>query len=180
MIVLGINPGPRSTGLAIVAFDPAGPRLVWDFIVHRAGPAQDPALPVPLRYLDRIYAVAAEIRVDVIGVEDITPPARSTFNRPATVSTSDTAPILASSIVSGYCLTFGQLAHIVAVPEHDSHGAGPLGSYPESMVAADERRNPLWRTRTGTGHAPLRHARAAYDVARMAHRMTTQKAKVAG
>lgn len=189
MIVLGIDPGARATGLALVAFDDYPPRLLWSHTVYRLATMptampMDPPLPVPLGYLERVFdivsALRGTLRPDLIAVENITPPARATLNQPATVGQSATAPVLAASIVAGYCLTFGQVAPVTAVPEHEGTGTAVLGAYPEEVVAANERRHPQWRTRTGTGYALLRHVRAAYDITRLAHQTATQRPKVAG
>ncbi len=179
MNILGIHPGPRHTGLVLVDFGPLGARLLFHTTVGRDAPVIDPPLPVPLPYLERVFDTAARLKPHLIGVENVAPPSRAALNVASTVATCPEAPTLATSIVAGYCMTFGQLAPVVAVVP-DGNGAGPLGTYPEVLVAEDERRNPQWRMKTSTGHAPLRHVRAAYDVARLAQAITSRKAPIAG
>lgn len=179
MIVLGINPGPASTGLAVVTFAAHyPPRLVLQHTVYRA-PTTTAPLPVPLPYLEEIWGVVDTLEdIDVIGVPDLPQPAPAVLTVGPTDPDPDTDHALACSIVAQYCMGFGKRGHVVAIPPADI-GTNMLGNYPCTMVSETERRNPHWRTTTGAGHAPLRHVRAAYDVAHHAH-TTTQKDKQAG
>lgn len=169
MIVLGIDPGALATGIVIVDFTaPTIPDLLAHTTIRRTttGPEY---LPVELDYLEQIYAVVARARVDVIGVEDVTPPnlhmARAAYN---------TGPVLATAIVAGYCTSFAAHGRIIQVPPH-GNGGGPLGGYPGELVSERERLQPNWIRRTSGDKAALRHERSAFDVARMAHRLARRE-----
>lgn len=166
MIVIGIDPGARDTGIAVVAFDGNTPALVSHCTVSRDIYAEGVYLPVAQDYLERIYAAIAAESADIIGVEGVVPPnlhmGRAAFK---------TSPILATAIVSGYCQSFGKHGRIIVVPP-DGNGAGPLGAYPTTLVSPRERTHIRWRTNTGDNNGQLRHERSAYDVARIAHRLS--------
>lgn len=175
MLILGIDPGARETGVAVVDFGDrrAGPRLVISTTVRSTAPTAV-YLPVPADYLAAIVETIGPIvnalpRVDGVAVEDVVAP-----NLHMERAAYSTGPIVATAQVSGWCL--GLLAEhwplAIRVPPHGNGGA-PLGAYPPQLVSDTERRNPNWRIRPGGDKAKLRHERSAYDVARVGHRLHT-------
>ncbi|EGD24683.1 hypothetical protein HMPREF0724_11801 [Prescottella equi ATCC 33707] len=157
-VVLGIDPGGRSTGLCLII----GRDVVEHQVVVNAA---EKMLPIELTYVHEVLGAMATmvertaLVVDVtIAVEDVVRPSWHMKGRAA----ADPSALLATAQILGACVAFDPTMRTVLVRPR-GNGSRALGEYPTALVSAAERRKDGWRTRIGTGQ--LRHARSAYDVA---------------
>ncbi|XAO35572.1 RuvC-like resolvase [Gordonia phage Morgana] len=154
--VVGVDPGSRTTGLAVVR----GTTLVaFDSITH-----DGPVFPASTDYL-RAVAAAVDSLIETHSASLL---AVETLREPNWHVGGGRAAARPGAVIATCAVVGGLQMHdfdvpLVMVPP-GKHGKGYLGSYPEELVGPGERRRPDWRVRTGTG--ALRHARSAFDVAR--------------
>lgn len=166
MIALGIDPGARWTGLALIEDTRDGiPRLIASTTIDRG--ESDDLLDVPDEYLLEITELAIDpfrLRLpDVVGVEWVR---RPSWRVKGKAKPLDPSAIMATALVVG--AVYHHLAHHVDCPVERIRPLGngrllPLRSYP----------NPLGTDGKGTDR--LRHERSAYDVAMMAVQQTLNR-----
>lgn len=159
MIVVGVDPGARYTGIVVVN---ASTRvLIGHSTVQRD--ASRPQLPLDGEYLfnviDTFRAMSAAYPRALVGVEVITDPTRHMGRAAYNVE-----PLLATALLAGVIVGLSADGAVVQLAPAGFGGAA-LGQYPEGLVSPAEARKPGWRTRVGGGGAKLRHERSAYDVA---------------
>lgn len=161
MKILGIDPGGRTTGLAVQGHNA---------IAHATVVNPGVVLPPPREYLQAVIkaalALADDQNVDLIAVESVRRP-----NWHAGGAAANPTGLLGTMGVYGAALAYDWPVPVVAVPPL-RNGSKPLGSYPEHLVSDGERRKSGWQLRVGSGQ--LRHARSAWDVA-LAARMARAK-----
>lgn len=172
MIVAGVDPGSRGSGLAVIDTRPnlasmsgAGiaPLLLASTTVRR--PTTEPVTQPSPAYLAR---VVEQVRYyvdlhhpDLIAVEGITAPN-------AHVRVTNPEHILAAAMVYGAVLAHGWGVPLIVI-KPGGHGSKPLGWYPDALVSDAERRpGSQWRLRNA-GHGQLKDQRSAYDVAVAGH-----------
>lgn len=188
MIALGIDPGARWTGLAVIDYA-AGtmPSLLASRTVDRrdesiyVGPAPEGAskladhLDLPAGYLSAVTRAARLLafdrerwgyptgnrRVETVGVEWLRRPSWRHAGREKPV---DPSAVMATAIVLGAIV---EAFHDVGLPVERIRPMGngrlfPLAHYPDPI-----------RT-TGAGHDKRRHERSAFDVALMAAQQRSQ------
>ncbi|GAB7515151.1 hypothetical protein TSUKUMMB_00260 [Rhodococcus sp. no. 34] len=80
----------------------------------------------------------------------------------------DPTALLATAEILGAILGFPWTNHVIQI-RPNKNGSQPLGTYPGVLVSPGERRKAGWEARIGGGQ--LRHARSAYDVARLASKL---------
>lgn len=159
MIVVGVDPGARETGLAIVRYGDG--ELLDSATIRR--PARSPVLDVEPEYLFEVAsAVAAAVDPDValLAVERVQRPAWRVAGK---VKPTDPSAIIATGIVFGAILGRAWPVPVVIVDPH-RNGSRPFGTYPPQLVTEPERRGTGWELRPA-GDGKLRHERSAYDVA---------------
>lgn len=171
MIVLGVDPGARSTGLAVV--DSARRLVLLAHTITRDD--SGPMLPVPEDYLDEVVAWVdghvrecfCEIHPEgdlpaAVAVEGV---GRPSWHMGGKVKPIDPSAIIAAGVVMGAVYAtaalYGDLEVVIVPP--GANGSKPLAAYPADLVSPAERRGRGWETRVGGGL--LRHVRSAYDVA---------------
>lgn len=174
MIVLGIDPGARTTGFCLRRGDNV--LAAGDVTRDRdegplgVGPGYCAAV---LRAIAQI--TSGEFGRDLIAVEDVHRPNWHVLDRRGGArAAADPTALLGTAIVLGAVL--GRYPSAVRVPP-GRNGAGALRAYPRELVSDQERRHGTGRT----GGGRLRHARSAYDVAGAGllihrHHLTTRKA----
>lgn len=179
MIVVGVDPGSRDTGIAVVDVGPTiaytVPTLLASFTVHRPDDGSD-LLEVPSGYLQDVNAaILSALRpgghpvssrlaelipgrppAELIAVERVTRPSwqvrrGSTSGRGG--AAADPTGIMATAIVLGAILGRAWTVPLVAVAPKGNGKLLPLTAYPEPLAT------------NGKGHDKRRHERAAYDVA---------------
>lgn len=158
MIVLGVDPGARNTGLAVIdaaTFNAGPPPLLASYTVTR--PADDrPIEAIPRSYLASVNAaiVAAlnDFDVKLIGVEGVTRPTGFSKGR---VHTLDPGPIIGTALVLGAIIGRTWSVPVYRIPPKGNGHLFPLARYPEPIATK------------GKGHDKRRHERSAYDVAVM-------------
>lgn len=152
MIVLGVDPGARQTGLAVVG--PTGELLASATVDRPTGPTDPDLLLVPRSYLARVLGACVEaVRehgVDLIGVERVKRPAWRVGGK---VKPLDPSAIMATSIVLGAILGRQWTVPVVAIAVQSNGNLRPLPHYPAPLAT------------NGRGHDKRRHERSAYDVA---------------
>ena len=157
--VLGIDPGARATGLCVLS----GDRIV----AHRTITSEGEIFPAERRYVLAVLDAGATLlqihNVDLVAVETITRPSWHMKGRAAV----DPTALLATAEVLGAVLGVDWPVNVTQI-RPNKNGSQPLGTYPGELVSPGERRKPGWENRIGGGQ--LRHARSAYDVARLASR----------
>lgn len=155
MIVLGVDPGGRDTGLAVVGDGiPTHQSLLASRTVHRTGATRTLA-SVPRSYiLDVMVATlelvnAAEPRL--IAVEGVTRPKGHATGRSGHLI--DPSGLLATAQILGAILGRAWSVPVVVIPPGGNGSFLPLARYPEPLAT------------TGKGNDKRRHERSAYDVA---------------
>lgn len=177
MIVVGVDPGARSTGIAVVdlagdrdRWGQARPTLLASTTVERSG--DEPLLEVSPHYLATVVAAVRDaIRVtpdgiesssvaDVVAVERITRPRQHLDGTRARGgrggAAADPTALLATAVVLGAILGRSWApADLVVVP-NKGNGRGATVAYPPELLDRDHVARPGGKRR---------HERAAYDVA---------------
>lgn len=176
MIVVGVDPGARHTGIAVLdttlangpgGYPPAGgvPHLLASTTVTRTddGPLTEP----PAAYLLDVLAAIVEVvrdetrpfdglgSVDLIAVEGVTAPHWHNRGKASPIRPD---AIIGTAIVYGAVLGRAWGIPLVTVPPGRNGHALPLTAYPAPLAT------------TGRGQDKRRHERSAYDVA---HRAAT-------
>lgn len=163
-VVLGVDPGGTSTGLAVRDVQ-AGRAGLLDHVVvdrvkadrwsHSAGIAAQLG-----DYLQAVVAaclgLAGEHRVDQVAVEDVVRPN-------PTRGVIDPTGALQAAVVCGTVLAALTPRVQVVLVAPGGNGSQILASYPDDLVTAGERAKGLFR-QAGSS-ATVRHARSAWDVA---------------
>lgn len=156
---IGIDPGGRSTGIAVRN----GTDLIWWAVLERTGD-DDPirGVGVASRTIEMVLAGIGTALAHAgpgahLAVEGVVAPTPHINGK---LRITDPTPAIAAAIVLGGVLA----AHpgVVVVPPN-RHGRGMLGGYPPELVTDAERRGGL-RREAGQS-ATVRHARSAWDVA---------------
>ncbi|MFE4501705.1 hypothetical protein ACFRFQ_17775 [Rhodococcus sp. NPDC056743] len=169
IIVVGVDPGAKDTGVCVVR----GREVLASHTVTTVGEL----FPADRDYLQ---AVVAAVRscftpgftdfVDfadeptLVAVETITKP---NWHMGRGGAAANPTALLATAQVLGAVLAHPWPVPIVTV-QPDKNGSQPLGAYPPDLVSAAERRAKNWQLKVGGGQ--LRHQRSAFDAARTAVR----------
>lgn len=157
MIVLGVDPGARETGLAVL--DRVGadirPRLLTSTTIRRQ--VGDDLLDVPPAYLAGIAGTIRDairtLGVELIVVERVQRPAWRIAGK---VSPTDPTAIIATGVVLGAILARSWTPAELVVAPTGRHGSAPLETYPDRLRPARG---------SGKGTDRLRHERSAFDLA---------------
>ncbi len=162
--VLGIDPGARATGLCVLSGD--------QIVAHRTITSEGEIFPAERRYVLAVLEAGATLRqihdVDLVAVETITRPSWHMKGRAAV----DPTALLATAEVLGAVLG---VTGPSTSPKSDPTKTGHNHSAPtRELVSPAERRKAGWENRIGGGQ--LRHARSAYDVARLATKLARRTA----
>lgn len=174
MIVVGVDPGARETGVALV--DTRTREILASTTVRRPAAAQAPILEVEPDYLVDVVAVvhayafgtrdprasaAPYFRdAELVAVEGVRRPSWRVAGK---VKPTDPSAIIATAFVAGAVLARSWGVPLVVVPP-GRNGSQEYGTYPAELVTASERRGSGWELRLA-GDGQLRHERSAYDVA---------------
>lgn len=163
MIVLGIDPGGRWTGFAVIdtahnhAGPHGGPLIATPDLVASSTVERDPEgtmTQVPRGYLLDVVATARELvqlySVDLVSVERVTPP---NWHHRGKAKPVRPDAIIATGVVFGAVFGREYGVPIVAVPNVANGRSLPLDRYPTPIATA------------GKGNDKRRHERSAYDVA---------------
>jgi hypothetical protein len=181
MIILGIDPGAVSTGLALMDAVVRGkPRLLGSATVTRSDRGYrdlGALLPVSDGYLEDVQMAADALgalvaSIEYVAVEGVVRPTWAGGLRGRAAANPE--PLLATAVVLGYvkaCFPPGLISPTLVEVRPGGNGGGPLGSYPEALVSDREKSAPAWQTRVGGEQAKLRHERSAWDVALVASRL---------
>lgn len=161
--VLGIDPGARSTGLCVLSDG--------EILAHQTVTSEGDIFPAQRRYVLNVVSTAASLYeainvhstydIDLVAIETITRPSWHMKGRAAV----DPSALLATAEVLGAILGHAWPVDVIQV-RPSKNGSRPLGAYPDELISPAERRKKGWEHRIGGGQ--LRHARSAYDVARLA------------
>lgn len=172
MIVLGVDPGARATGLVVVDTDVVPgipPALLGSTTVERPKDGRN-LLDVPPEYLRSVIAAMVEAmrqirdeatleptrHVELIAVERVRRPswhvARGSKSGKGGAAADPTA-LLATAVVLGAILGRAWTVPVVTVPPDRNGRQLPLDAYPTPLAT------------TGKGQDKRRHERSAYDVA---------------
>lgn len=167
MIVVGVDPGARRTGIVAVSFEGPDRRLLADASV--TGPRDTPLDQPAPEYLAEIGAQLTELarlqRVDYLAIEGLVKP-----NPHLGITGVDALIAAAAALGAALSWAGGGRSPAVLVVRPGRNGSRPLGSYPAALVSAAERRDRGWQLRTA-GKGKLKDARSAWDVAVEAHRL---------
>ena len=167
--VLGIDPGARATGLCVLAGD--------QILAHQTVTSEGEIFPAERRYVLAVLEAGALLLqthdVDHVAVETITRPSWHMKGRAAV----DPTALLATAEVLGAVLGVDWPVNVTQI-RPNKNGSQPLGTYPGVLVSPGERRKAGWEARIGGGQ--LRHARSAYDVARLATKLARRNALTEG
>jgi len=165
MIVIGVDPGARHTGIVVV--DTARRACLDHHTLSR--PSTDPMLPVSTQYANDIVSMIGTLTRDpdreirAIAVETVTRPNWHVTSREGGGrAAANPEALIAAAVIVGAVITLRIGVPIVQVPP-GHNGSAPLAAYPDALVSDRERAQRGWRLRVGTG--TLRHARSAFDVA---------------
>ncbi|MDV8005021.1 hypothetical protein [Rhodococcus sp. IEGM 1318] len=157
--VLGIDPGARATGLCVLSGD--------QILAHRTITSEGDYFPAQRLYVRDVVTTAVLLHdlheAELIAIETINRPSWHMKGRAAV----DPTALLATAEILGAILGFPWTNHVIQI-RPNKNGSQPLGTYPGVLVSPGERRKAGWEARIGGGQ--LRHARSAYDVARLASR----------
>lgn len=152
MIVVGVDPGARWTGLAIVD----GRTLLASCTIERPGASE--LLDVEPAYLTEIAAgVVDAVRhrgAELLAVERVR---RPSWRIKGTEKPLDPTAIMATAVVFGGIIGRGFGVPLVTIPP-DGNGSRPWTTYPAQLRPREG----------GKGGDKLRHERSAYDVATLA------------
>jgi len=153
VIVVGVDPGARDTGISLVRFGPDPiPELVASTTIHRTDDRD--LLDVPPAYLWDVNAAILEgIReygADRLAVETVKRPAWRVNGK---VKPLDPTAIMSTAIVVGAVLGRSWPVQLVRIPPRANGRLLPLNRYPKPLATA------------GKGHDKRRHERSAFDVA---------------
>lgn len=170
MIVCGVDPGSRSTGVAVID---EGARRDSGYLasttVHRPEDGSE-LLEPPRDYLDDVAAtILAGIRDhsgDLLAVEGIR---RPSWHMDGKAKPTDPSGIIATAIVFGAVFGRPWPVPIVVVPP-GGNGRQPLAFYPGRLIPPGKT---LAQIATMKGKDKLRHERAAFDVAHRARAART-------
>lgn len=181
--VLGVDPGSRGTGLALVDLDTEDPTvpmpLYAPHLLTSCTVSPDEAPPHAHRvildpaYLNRVAAEVLEAARTCDGpfrviIEGVVPP-NPHVNRKNAKATTNVTPMLHTAAVFGVVLHRATSAGLdVAVVWPGKNGSGFLGTYPAALVSPSERRAAAWE-RQVAGRGKLKDARSAYDLTRNMH-----------
>jgi hypothetical protein len=185
VIVVGVDPGARDTGLVLIDTAPPTPghmpRLIGHVTIHNDGPSigEGGAITVPRTYLaavlgsilDAIHDDRAPMPVALIAVEGLRRPSwhvqrGSSSGRGG--AAADPSAVVATGIVLGAVLGRQWTVPIVEVDPRGNGRAYPLDRYPAAIATK------------GKGNDKRRHERSAYDVAAagpLAYRLEKAQAK---
>lgn len=169
VVVIGVDPGARATGIVVRA----GQELLAHTVVERPADGDLPGGVTPAYLADvaaQARAYVATHRAAVVAVENVVEP-NPHVNRRRGSAVINVAGILGAAVVLGHLhATFPGL--VLVRPARN--GSQLLAAYPAELVTAAERRQGL--NRPAGDSAVIRHARSAWDVAgtgALAHRLDT-------
>lgn len=158
MRLVGIDPGGRDTGVAVIEWTPLAPgvpELIASYTVHRAVDGGELA-EVPRSYLVDVQSAISSAIHDYGavggGLEGIVKP-NPHVNRRNGRSVIDPSGLLATATVVGAIMGRGWSIPIYRVRPRHNGQLFPLNRYPDPIGTR------------GKGHDKRRHERSAYDVA---------------
>lgn len=160
---VGIDPGPRSTGIAARI----GTRLIGWTVIDRATIEPDadrpgyPTLRAIIEAVDRITDSIGD-QTWRVAVEDVVPPNAYHDGR---LSIIDVTGLLRTAEIIGF--VEAAYPDVLRV-RPGNNGSNALASYPDGLVTATERRYAITKRRLlepAPQNSTLRHARSAWDVA---------------
>jgi hypothetical protein len=166
-VVLGVDPGAKGTGLALVAHGQL--RHAETVRTVRADPLR-PAHTYLASVLEQVTLALIDAGqrgelVEAIAVEGVTKP-NPHMNRRNGRAATDPSHIMGAAMVFGAVVAHDWPVRVLVV-RPGGNGSRPLGAYPSPLVSDAERRVSGWQMRpAGTGK--LKDQRSAYDVAREA------------
>lgn len=137
MLILGVDPGGRATGLVLRD----GDRFAGGGLLVRERGEQLAA------YVDSVADAVAQAEADLVAVEAVKPPNPH-------VRVTNVSGVLDTAAVFGAVCAVVPAARLVVV-QPGGHGSGPLTAYPAELVGHRERE----------GHGKRRHLRSAWDLA---------------
>ncbi|MDV6267049.1 hypothetical protein [Rhodococcus globerulus] len=156
-VTLGIDPGARSTGLCVLSGG--------EILAHQTVTSEGDIFPAQRRYVLAVLEAGAVL----LQIHDVTHVAVETITRPSWHmkgrAAADPTALLATAEVLGAVLGVDWPVNVTQI-RPNKNGSRPLGAYPDELISPAERRKKGWEHRIGSGQ--LRHARSAYDVARLA------------
>lgn len=154
IIVLGVDPGTRSTGLAVRD----GGKMLGFTVLTNPRETIFPAARGWLReVVETATALAEEHGVELIAVESLR---RPNWHVKGGRAAANPTHVIGTAQVLGAVQAMDTEIPIVEAPP-GKNGGSPLGVYPEGLVPDGERRKADWQMRVGGGQ--LRHARSAWD-----------------
>lgn len=155
-IVVGVDPGARSTGVVVVS---AG-EVIHCVLLENKGAL----LPVPAGYVagvvGEVTGLVARFPGCVVAVEGVNRPSWHVAKSAKRGAASNPTGVIGTAVVLGAVM--GACPDCVVVPP-GRNGSRPLGAYPDCLVGVGEKRREGWRSRVGTG--AKRHVRSAFDIA---------------
>jgi hypothetical protein len=158
MIVLGIDPGAKFTGLCLIdGREVISHSTICGKGITRRGYARE-VIQEAFAMLDLRAA-----RVDLIAVEDVVKPSWYINGK---ASPMDPETLIGVSHILG-AVESTDWDPPLALVRPGGNGSRPFGAYPEELVSDNERRAARWQLKPA-GKGKLCHARSGYDVARAA------------
>jgi hypothetical protein len=157
MIVVGIDPGGRDTGIAVVDCSLGGtstPPLLASLTVHRSdkGRLEQPPRGYLLDVVGAVLIAVREHGAGMVAVEAVKKP-NPHVKRKNGNSIIDPAAIMGTAVVFGAIFGRSWTIPVVAVQPGGNGTYLPLNRYPAPLGT------------TGMGNDKRRHERSAYDVA---------------
>jgi hypothetical protein len=153
MIVVGVDPGAKWTGISVVGLGDLYPYLLASTTITRPQDGRE-LLDVPRSYLlDVNAAILAGVRdhdAQRIAVETVKRPAWRVKGK---VKPLDPTAIMATALVLGSILGRSWPVELVRIPPRANGRLLPLNRYPKPLAT------------DGVGQDKRRHERSAFDVA---------------
>lgn len=182
VIVVGVDPGARGTGVVVIDTDlvrtlaqpSTRPVVLSAGTVRRLddGPVTSPPPAYLVAVADAVREAVDEHAAELVAVEGVTAPTGFADGKRHRI---DPSYIIAAGMAFAAVVSRGYGAHLVIV-RPGQNGSRPLGTYPDALVSAAERRNRRtvdlpaaergvpWQLRPA-GSGQLKDQRSAYDVA---------------
>jgi len=169
MIVLGIDPGARFTGVALVDGTPSplgcrDAKLLAHAVIEAGGDESEYFAAVGLGLVE-IMLDQGVTNLGLVALEDVVAPSPHVRRKDGN-SIIRPGTLIETAKVYGYVARWAAWADVELVPIAPAgNGSQHLGTYPDELVAPGERRLKDWRFRLAGKSNPINHARSAWDVA---------------